>query len=481
MTDRSIAALLFCAAMPPGVAAQHWVSLGDVRIQSPGSPVALYGDSVYDRLFMGGTMKALIMPDEDTLVVNSLASWNGAQWDSLGSGTACGDGNFCSQMYWFLRYEDDLYVNGGFSFIEPGDSISQHYFARIAGPDMHLEGVTCHEHSWNDILTIVPTVTNDTLYFTGYRDSLCGLAETNVFAYDGENFQRWAPYDDWPTTQGDYVGSVFKFRDQFYMTGLLYDSVSNTTMSLGRYNTDHWEHLPGFETPAPIKNFLIHNDTLYLCGFFYEGPGIPGNMVVAYDGENWNNLGGGITFDDQGTELGIVYDLEWWHGKLLACGQFHRAGGEPIEHIAQWDGHHWCGSGGDFEIDNAINRMAIWRDSLYVVGGFDSVDGVSIHRVAKWDGGDFDAVCSPDVGLAEQHAAHDGLDIRRLDRNRWSLYASDDAILTIHDLDGRLLYSAAVRSEAQTVIDLSAYASSLFLVRLCKNDGTFRSARIATF
>ena len=377
--------------------AQQWESLGGA-VFTLGFVGPVFGDSYSDKLLVGSGAKWLYA-DGDSLETNGIGIWNGERWDTLPDRLQICFNNGCDAVYSLLRFHDQLYADGAFPFYEPNGNLDSR-FARLNNTSLEWEGYTCDAYFMNGIASVAYETTADSLFLVGYYGSLCGLDSSSIYTYDGTNVQRFLPYDDWPN-HDDYVGLVFKFLGSWYMTGLFDDLVTQQTYGFLRYTGSAWVPVPGFETAAPIKDILIHNDTLYMCGYFFEGPGIPGNMVAMYDGENWSNLGGGITFDDMGTQLGIVTDLLWWREKLYVSGQFYRAGGVPVEHIAAWNGQRWCGSGADLSPDNAVNSMTTWRDTLYIAGGFNSIDGVPMSRVAKWNGGDFDAVCSPSIGVEE--------------------------------------------------------------------------------
>src|SRR5690606_18745255 len=91
---------------------------------------------------------------------------------------------------------------------------------------------------------------------------------------------------------------VFKFQGQFYITGLF--TVNTSPMEfygLMRHNGAAWEPVPGFEIAAPIKSIKIHENKLYIGGYFTEVQGAPGNGIAVFDGTNWDNLGGGVLWD----------------------------------------------------------------------------------------------------------------------------------------------------------------------------------------
>ncbi len=389
-------------SLTDAVGAQNWATVGDVQFHSPGNVNVIYGDSTLDRLFAGGTYRGLISGN-DTLDAMAIATWNGVRWDTLAHNLVeCNGANGCPPVWEFMRYQNRLFVNGAFPFYDE-NNVLQVGFAELDEQNMHWKGLGCDNAFTNGIATMVPVPPQDTAYLTGYDGTLCGLDTSNVFAFDGTTITPFAPFVDLHSSDEDYVGLVFKFRGQLYMTGLLDDTVANSTYSFLRYTGSAWEPVPGFTSYAPIKDILIHDDTLYMCGYFFEYQGAPGNLVTMYDGTTWSAMGGGLTYDQQGqSTYGIAYDLYWWHGRLYVAGQFNYASGVPVEGIAQWDGHKWCGSGADFSGEGSVlMTITSFRDTLYVGGGFLSIDGAPFDKIARWDGDAFDAVCSPAVGLPE--------------------------------------------------------------------------------
>lgn len=363
------------------------------------------------------------------------------------------------------RYQGVLYVSGSFAFIDQhGDYSSR--MARYNELLDHWDEFTCGAASTDlHVATFFQLGQDDTLYFTGYSGDVCAAGPSNVFAYDGTNFTVWEPFSAWNEDENVYVGIVFTFLDVWYMTGLFDDAITQQTYGILRFNGVAWEAVPGFEEPGPIKDILVHDSTLYVCGAFWEGPGIPGNMVAAFDGSTWNNMGGGLLYDLSGSDSGVAYDLTWWNGKVYASGQFHLAGGAPIEHIAAWDGTRWCGSGGDFEPNNSILDVEVWGDTLYVVGGFNSVNGQPASKVAQWIGGDFGAVCSEPVSVQEQAPAPGVLHVRPTGvAGQWWVSAPQGATLEVWNASGHLVARSLANSTSE-LVDVSGHGAGLFLIR----------------
>jgi hypothetical protein len=384
-------------------AAQSWRGLGRGTI-GPTGVQTLFGDSVSDRLLAGGTFM-WIRNENDTVLGMGQAAWNGNRWDSLAHRIEPISGNnSTSQTFWFLRFQDDLLVCGGFA-TQLANGQWNNGFARLNEANMRWEPLVCPKPD-NGLQTLVPKVPQGTLYATGHRTgSICELPQSCVFQYDGSDFVEWAPFSLIPDHPNNLVGYVFDFRGQTYMTGTFRDPYSNSLINFMRFNGTSWEYVPGWNATATIKAISIRNDTLYVGGTFREAGGGPGNLIAYFDGTTWNNMAGGLDYTPVPMSA-TVLDLEWFNNALYAGGMFNEAGGIPVEGLAVWKGDRWCRLPGDFASNQwnsaKILDITVWRDSLYICGGFISIDGEPIRQVAQYIGGDAVSECSLPVAVNEQ-------------------------------------------------------------------------------
>jgi hypothetical protein len=471
--------LLFLGIYSPGTTAQFWAPLQNGIPNNLGHASVVYGDTIWDSLLVGTPAKWLI-DGSDTLVLAGIAVWNGVTWDSLPSRIQSinnGGTNNCAPVLEFMRYQEQLYANGYFGFYT-SDSIFNEKFARWNNDSLRWEALECVHPFMNGIGMISMVPPADTLYFTGYRDSMCGYPESCVFKYDGNAFYPFDPFDAWPGLSGDYVGYVFWFQDQLYMTGLLNSTVTGTFHGFLRYNGSTWEPVPGFETPAPIKDVLIHDDKLYVCGYFFTDTGAPGNLITVFDGVEWSDMGGGLRYSLPNSTLGNAYDIHEWNGDIYVAGQFNFAGGVYAENIARWNGHQWCGLGGHYATQTPgglILSSTTWRDSLYIAGGFVTIDGDTMNHVAKWLGEVQN--CSPSVGLGEQVPVSAALIPVLIDvAGQWQVKVPDGASGgLLYDLQGRLVQRVPLSSDGQMIVDLRSLPAGIYVLRALSSAGAFHA------
>ncbi len=381
--------------------AQHWKSLGPGTV-SPGSVSTLSADTVGDRLIASGTFQ-YIRNEDDTVLGLGIAAWNGQRWDSLAHRIQRFNGNIASQVFWLTRFQGDLYVCG-VQAIETAPDVFTTSFGRLNPATQRWEALECTNPGNSGLITLVPRQPGANLYATGFRTSLCGYPESCVYRYDGSAFHEWPPFDEIPIYDNNYVGVVFEFRGMTYMAGTYRDPFSTGFCSLLRHNGTNWEYVPGWGAQsAPIKDIAIRNDTLYVAGAFRQ-PASPGNGVAAFDGEHWNDLGGGLLLQ-LAPQYTSVLSLQWFGDELYAGGQFTTAAGIAANGLAKWNGRQWCSLPGFDQppgpTPQQVVDMAVWRDSLYIVGAFDELEGVPCNTLAQWIGADDVSDCSDPVGIAE--------------------------------------------------------------------------------
>ncbi len=112
--------------------------------------------------------------------------------------------------------------------------------------------------------------------------------------------------------------------------------------------------------------------------------------IARWNGTQWLPFAQGVA----GSFGGYIYDLETYHGQLVAAGEFGIAGGQHIRSIALWDGAAWrpLGDGlapDEYEIlfpTTGVQSMAVFDDCLVAAGYFSRADDQPVRNIACWDG-----------------------------------------------------------------------------------------------
>ncbi len=111
-------------------------------------------------------------------------------------------------------------------------------------------------------------------------------------------------------------------------------------------------------------------------GEFTQADGEPLSHVAFWNGTSWSPLGAGLE--------GTVFALAVFGGELVAGGTFYQSGNTPLNYIARWDGTAWRALGTG--LSGSVRALGVLDGSLYVGGDFSAAGGISAQSMARWDG-----------------------------------------------------------------------------------------------
>lgn len=117
---------------------------------------------------------------------------------------------------------------------------------------------------------------------------------------------------------------------------------------------------------------------LYLAGDFTAVDGVEANNIVAWDGETFLPMGGGLN--------GVVHTMEFIQGKLYVGGEFTMADFPDAKNIAVWDGNEWE-SIATGEMEGAVyDIIQIYEDNneIYFGGAFKKINGQELPYLASY-------------------------------------------------------------------------------------------------
>lgn len=142
-------------------------------------------------------------------------------------------------------------------------------------------------------------------------------------------------------------------------------------------DTSGWMHEFGAPEPdGTICAFEEYQGALIIAGAFTLLEGNPLWHIARWDGGHFRPLGDGLN--------GPVRALATYRGDLIAAGDFTAAGTMPLSRIARWDGTSWqpLGTGSDIP----ILTIAVLGDTLFAGGPFGAEFGPPTRAVRAWDG-----------------------------------------------------------------------------------------------
>lgn len=372
----------FLGLYPALFFAQNWQQLGDFN--KP--PNKLYPDSVTDLLYIGGSFK---WNNADTL--NGICYWDGQQFHNMEEGLydACGF-NVCHSGPLITRYLNDIYIGNVFKEI---DSIYANGIAKWDGEDWSSvdeslngddgQGVAWGGHVYEDKLYVVGS------FRTAGNDTCNSVAYWDGFQWHSLGF----PADLSGETPNNY-NCIF-YKNELYVSGNCYNNIGgNVNRDIARFNGNTWNQVGGGLKggDSNVRDMIIYKNELYICGYFTSVAGNAGNKIMRWDGEQWKDVGGGLcgTFD-------IAEDMMVYNDKLYLIGIFDCVGNSlPTNNIAVWDGQQWCSFGNSI-FNNKLTSIAVWNDEIYITGGFTEIDGQPVKYLAKWVGDHSTDTCSAPI------------------------------------------------------------------------------------
>jgi hypothetical protein len=146
-----------------------------------------------------------------------------------------------------------------------------------------------------------------------------------------------------------------------------------------------WSALPGLN--QVVNAMTIYNGDLIAGGNFTQAGDVPVNFIARWDGNSWHPLGGGVI--DEQLAIGRVAGLGVYDGNLIVGGYFSKAGDVPANNIAQWDGSSWSALGAGIDTVGFLEgpcTFAVYGGDLIVGGDFEKAGGLTVNHIARWDG-----------------------------------------------------------------------------------------------
>ena len=374
-------------------------------------------------------------------VVENIASWNGAQWNLLGSGLD-------STVWALVEYKGELYAGGEFE--TAGGQPAKH-IARWDGTQWRPVGAG-FDGPLDPYVRALVVGPDDRLYASGEFTSAGSVTAHNIAAWDGTS---WSPVGaGFPGPLNAEVSALEWYQGELY-AGSNFDLVpggsnmekiavwDGTSWSAAAVITDHF-------ALAQVYALKTFGTDLYAGGFFINVDGIPfeqAKRFARFDGTQWSYAGGVVedAFD------GTIHALTVHAGKLVAGGKFFMAGMDfapgqavPTDSVAAFDGAGWESVGTGLGFDGSVEKALFWNGDIVVTGGqyrsagsekmsgpavFDGTDWVGLGDFSQFSGGvDALIVFEGDLVVAGEFTSINGNpfgNVARFDGTQWTAIGSD--------------------------------------------------------
>ena len=314
---------------------------------------------------------------------NSIASFDGQQWQSLGGGVDTG-GSVNDLAIFDDGTGEALYAGGLFSFSTAGGVLAN-FIAKWDGSSWSPLGSGMN----SDVLalTVFDDGTGPALYAGGIFTAAGGVSASHIAKWDGSS---WTPLGS--GMDGSVVAlSVFDdgTGPALYASGFFTAAGGLPASNIAKWDGKSWTPLGSGVSNGVFATTIFDDGTgpaLYAGGFFTTAGGVSASNIAKWNGVAWSALGAGV--DGTVTALKV---LDGANGLgLWVRGSFLNADGQPAGGIARWNGSTWDSMNGGTNSFNAVKDLVVFDDGMgpavYAGGSFTTAGGVSANRIAKWDG-----------------------------------------------------------------------------------------------
>jgi len=443
------------------VYAQNWLTLDG----APNKYLnCFYDDTVTGKLFVAGTYSLIGGND-----YRGIATWNGAQWDSLGAGIDDNFSSFPGNTNSVVRFGNDILIGGVFSRV---GSIASKAMARWDG----TQWSTMYGGQPSDAVDGI-VINNGELYVNGMFDSIGNVSAHGIAKWNGSSWVSLYGNYDFNNAQ-DGIRKMIFYHNTLYVSGMFRDPWG-TLCRLAKWNGSSWQFMVTDVqgSIAYIADMVVYNDELIVGGLFYQSSGNRANSIMKWNDTLWTDVGGSIvptTYNPYPT----VKDLEVHNNVLYCVGNFEIIGGISANGLASWDGINWCGYDANFELTPGQSMGAIcigfYNDTMYVGGGFHYANGDSIPFLAKWIGGSFVDTCGNTTGLIDYSLQQQEILVypnpaSSVTTFQFSSYASRVIIIT--DQLGRDIWRQE-SNDNQIAISVSDLAEGIYFYTIQDTEGS---------
>ncbi|MBL7783953.1 MAG: T9SS type A sorting domain-containing protein [Saprospiraceae bacterium] len=388
--------LLLVLSFPLLAPAQDWEPVLPFPVSDISSRqiLDLYPDTLEDRLYIGGRFRNI---GSDTF--RNIVAYDGIHFYKVLDMNTCISAG-CSGVFTIGRYRDEIVAS--LIYFEPQDGAPIVGVGSWNGEQWHPLGGGIALEYLNETQEYFPvtaydfSIYDDNLYIAGYLPIIDSLPAQGVGAWDGTQWHTFNLFEGIPT-DAILANSVAKYQGNLYLGDNIVLTVNGETLSdLIMYDGTAWQKVGDglIDGLTNLHDVEVFQDKLYVAGYFAQSDGNPGNSIMSWDGDQWNDLGGGVC------GLGIIDDLFVYKDKLYVCGLFDCISGIEAHNLAVWDGTKWC-SIGHSTFNQPVNTIAVWRDTVYVGGGFYQINGQPVRHLARFVGDPSGSVCSEPISALE--------------------------------------------------------------------------------
>ncbi|GAA4049516.1 hypothetical protein GCM10022409_40140 [Hymenobacter glaciei] len=324
------------------------------------------------------------------VAANRVARWDGTAWSSLGTGTSNGVSQYINALA--VAGNGDVYVGGNFN--QAGGTVATRV-AKWNGTAWsplasgRNNGLNTDNFSQSYALAVAG---NGNVYAGGNFTEAGDASASGVAKWDGA---VWSPLGSGMPSISDKINAlVVAANGDVYAGGLFRQAGGVAANNVAKWNGSIWSALgvglANGVNQAVYTLALAGNGDVYVGGYFTQAGGAAANNVARWNGTAWSSLGTGISTSpylggfSKVTALAVA-----GNGDVYAGGYFTQAGGVAANNVARWNGTAWSslGAGPSSGMNDGVNALAVaGNGDVYAGGFFTQTSGAVGSNVVRWNG-----------------------------------------------------------------------------------------------
>jgi hypothetical protein len=358
----------------------------------------------------------------------------------------------------------------------------------------------------------------------GTFSSIGGILVNNIGVWNGLTWLPMGAGLDY--TGATTVSTLTRFKGQVYAGGHFIKSNGTLLNNIARWDGSQWQPL-GTGVNGTVLALEVFQGELYASGQFTLAGGVPVKNIARWNGQSWSDVGGGLDY----TGATTVSSMRKYNNSLYAGGTFSKAGSAAVSNLAAWDGTQWASAGGGVKagalLTASVAALTVYKNQLAVAGSYSSSGGISTSNISLWNGSSWTALSTGTNSTVSALAALDdslyagGLFTFAGNQfipfvAKWSPTRAPNTLitavagtlfgspsvkaypnpttslllvelgevslkapveLTVYDLSGKLLLRQTT-GDSYTVLDLSAQAPGLYLLKIMQGGQVFSVLRL---
>lgn len=377
---------------------------------------------------------------------NFIARWNGQTWEKLADGLHAGWIND------LVVIGDDLYV-GGFLAVNADEEFVCPLVARWDGTVWQPLGYGLAGTINSQVFALETDGTS--LYVGGvnlYQAINPDKSIINIGNIARWNGQTWSSMGELDLVHG-IVYSLEFHEGKLFAGGYLTNAGQETLNHLAYWNGEKWVKEGNFE--ASVFSLRSNNNKLYAGGEFDKA-------IRVLDNNEWKPVGGGLS------ESSWVSDIEVVNNKVLTAGYIEGDNeGNALSNIVYFDGEAWNNLGGG---SSWIVKDILPQDNKFYIAGYAGILGgkVPYSGFSVWQDQNNEIV----LGMPSLDSeALLRLLIYPNPSNGETMVAvpndiQEKGIFSITDISGRLIKAGAIEEGSRT-LEINISKPGIYMVRIC--------------